>query len=111
MGIFSSKEQDALEQIEKINRRIKTIREMMRQSPNDQLTYSNINDAALLLNECATFWRKYESCVSRMDFMQKTLFQGQLVDCWNGERIGIVTWESYFKNVFSALTGEVRRLS
>ncbi len=111
MGLFSSKEQDAIEQIEKINRRIKTIREMMRQSPNDQLTHANINDAALLLNECATFWRKYENYVSRMDFMQKTLFKGQVVDCWNGERVGVFTWETYFKNIFSALTGEVRRLS
>lgn len=111
MGLFSSKEQDAIEQIEKINRRIKTIREMMRQSPSDQLTRDNINDAALLLNECVSFWHKYESYVSRMDYMQKTLFKGQIVDCWNGERIGILTWENYFKNVFSALTAEVRRLS
>ena len=43
--------------------------------------------------------------------MQKPLFMGQTVDCWNGERIGVFTWETYFKNVFSALTGEVRRLS
>ena len=57
MGIFSSKEQDAIEQIEKINRRIKTIREMMRQSPDDQFTRYNIRDAALLLNECTTFWQ------------------------------------------------------
>ena len=111
MGIFSSKEQDAIEQIEKINRRIKTIREMMRQSPNDQLTRTNINDAALLLNECATFWSKYERYISQMTFMQKTLFKGKVVDCWNGEKVGVLTWESYFKNVFSALTGEVRRLS
>ena len=111
MGIFSSKEQIAIEQIEKINRRIKTIREMMRHSPNDQLTHANINDAALLLNESATFWRKYESTVSSMNYMQKTLFMGKVVDCWNGERIGVNTWETYFKNVFSALVGEVRRLS
>lgn len=111
MGLFSSKEQNAIEQIEKINRRIKTIREMMRQSPNDQLTYANIKDAALLLNECATFWRKYESYVSCMDYMQKTLFKGQIVDCWNGEQVGVITWELYFKNVFSALTAEIRRLS
>lgn len=111
MGLFSNKEKDAIEQIEKINRRIKIIREMMRQSPNDQLTRDNINDAALLLNECASFWHKYESYVSRMDYMQKTLFYGMVVDCWNGERVGVNTWETYFKNIFSALTGEVRRLS
>jgi len=111
MGIFSSKEQDAIEQIEKINRRIKIIREMMRQSPNDQLTHANINDAALLLNECASFWKKYENNVAHMNFMQKTLFMGQIVDCWNGERIAVNTWETYFKNVFSAFIGEVRRLS
>lgn len=111
MGLFSSKEQDAIEQIEKINRRIKTIREMMRKSPNDQLTRDNIHDAALLLNECTNFWRKYENYVSQMNFMQKTLFMGQTVDCWNGERVGVYTWEVYYKNVFSALAGEVRRLS
>lgn len=111
MGLFSNNEQDAIEQIEKINRRIKTIREMMRQSPDDQLTRDNIHDAALLLNECSTFWQKYQSYVSKMNFMQKTLFMGKTVDCWNGETIGIFTWETYFKNVFSALTGEVRRLS
>lgn len=111
MGLFSSKEQDAIELIEKINRRIKTIREMMRQSPNDQLTYANINDAALLLNECVSFWRKYEGYVSRMDYMQKTLFKGQIVECWNGEQIGVNTWEQYFQNIFSALTAEIRRLS
>lgn len=111
MGIFSSKEEDAVEQIEKINRRIKTIREMMRQSPNDQLTRSNANDAALLLQECSNFWRKYEGYVSRMDYMQKTLFLGRTVECWNGEQVGTNTWETYFKNVFSVLTGEIRRLS
>lgn len=111
MGIISSKEQNAIEQIEKINRRIKIIREMMRQSPDDQLRRDNIRDAALLLNECAAFWKKYESYTSRMDFMQKTIFQGKAVECWNGERIGIFTWETYFKNIFSALTGEVQRLS
>jgi len=111
MGLFSSKEENAVEQIEKINRRIKTIREMMRQSPNDQLTHNNIHDAALLLNECTTFWKKYENYKSSMDFMQKTLFMGKIVDCWNGERVGINTWEIYFKNVISSLIGEVRRLS
>ncbi len=111
MGLFSSNEQNAIEQIEKINRRIKTIREMMRQSPNDQLTRYNIHDAALLLNECATFWKKYQSYVDKMDFMQKTLFMGNTVECWNGENIGVFTWEMYFKNIFSALTNEVRRLS
>ena len=111
MGLFSSKDQYAIEQIEKINRRIKTIREMMRQSPDDQLTHSNIHDAALLLNECSTFWKKYQSCVSKMNFMQKTLFMGKMVECWNGENVGVFTWETYYKNTFSALVGEVRRLS
>lgn len=111
MGIFSSKEDDAVVQIEKINRRIKTIREMMRQSPSDQLTRDNIHDAALLLNECSNFWQKYQSYLNKMDFMQKTLFMGRTVECWNGTYVGITTWESYFKNVFSALTGEVRRLT
>ena len=111
MGLFSSKEQDAIEQIEKINRRIKTIREMMRQSPDDQLTRYNIHDTALLLNECAAFWKKYQSYTSQMNFMQKTLFMGATVECWNGETVGVNTWETYFKNIFSALTGEVRRLS
>lgn len=111
MGFFSSKEQDAIEQIEKINRRIKTIREMMRQSPDDMLTRANINDAALLLNESMTFWKKYEKYVSSMNFMQKTLFLGKSVDCWNGEKVAVLTWETYYKNIFSALTNEVRRLS
>ena len=111
MGVFSSKEQDAIEQIEKINRRIKTIREMMRQSPDDQLTRYNIRDAALLLNECTTFWQKYQGYVSKMNFMQKTLFMGKTVECWNGENVGVFTWEMYYKKVFSALTDEVRRLS
>lgn len=111
MGLFSSKEQDAIEQIEKINRRVKTIREMMRQSPDDQLTRNNIHDAALLLQECSTYWQKYQGYVSKMGFMQKTLFMGSTVECWNGENVGVFTWETYFKNVFSALTNEVRRLS
>lgn len=111
MGIFSSKEEKAIEQIEKINRRIKIIREMMRQSPDDQLTHDNIHEAALLLNECVSFWKNYESYTSRMDFMQKTLFQGKVVDCWNGEQVGVLTWEIYFKNIFSALIREVRRLT
>lgn len=111
MGLFSSNEQDAIEQIEKINRRIKTIREMMRQSPNDQLTHANINDVALLLNECAKYWKRYQSYISRMTYMQKTLFMGQVVDCWNGESVCVCTWETYYKNLFSVLVGEIRRLS
>lgn len=111
MGLFSNKEQDAIEQIGKINRRIKTIREMMRQSPNDQLTQYNIHDAAILLSECSAFWQKYQDYVANMNFMQKTLFMGRSVECWNGENVGVLTWETYFKNVFSALMGEVRRLT
>ncbi len=111
MGIFSSKEQDAIDQINKINRRIKVIREMMRQSPNDQLTRSNVNDAALVLKECAECWNKYEGYISRMTFMQKTLFKGQIVDCWNGEKVGVSTWEMYYKNVFHVIVEEIRRLS
>jgi hypothetical protein len=110
MGIFSSKESDAIKQIDKINRRLSTIREMMRQSPDDRLTRSNIQDAALILCECEKIWNRYQMYLHQMDFMQKQLFMGATVRCWNGKQVGVFLWEQYFKEVFSALTNEVRRL-
>lgn len=111
MGIFSSKEDKAIEQIQKINRRIKMIREMMRQSPDGRLTRYNIRDAALILDECGTFWNKYQSYTNQMDYMQKQLFMGATVECWNGERIGVFLWEQYFHDAFLGLAAEVHRLS
>jgi hypothetical protein len=42
-----------------------------------------------------------------MDFMQSSLFMGLTVNCWNGDRVGVLQWENYFKNVFHMLTEKI----
>ena len=111
MGLFSSKEDDAVKQIESINRNIKAVRELMRKSPTDQLTRDTISEAAPMILSCATYWERYKSITSQMNFMQRGLFLGRTVPCWNGEHIGVSRWEDYITNFYPALANEINRLS
>ena len=99
MGIFSSNESDAIRQIEKINSGASQIREILRLT-NDTIVRSNAGRVAIILKDCGDYFQKYERIKAKMDMMQETLFLGTTVDCWNGERVGVLQWEQYFKNVF-----------
>ncbi len=109
MNIFSSNEDKAVELIDKINLRVKQIRELMRNSPNDRLTYVTAPTAKVLFREIENYWREYKSIVSSMNFMQSTLFMGRRVDCWNGEYLGVFGWQEYFSDIHRALTIELSK--
>lgn len=109
MNIFSSNEDKAVELIDKINLRIKQIRELMRSSSEDRLTYLTAPAAKVLFREAENYWRDYKRYVSTMNSMQSTLFMGRTVDCWNGERIGVFMWQEYFSDVYRALSIELSK--
>lgn len=111
MGLFSNKEDKAVKQIENINRNIKAVRELMRKTPTDQLTRETISEATPMILSCATYWERYKAIISQMNFMQRGLFLGRTVPCWNGENVGVSRWEDYFKSLYPALSNEIRRLS
>jgi hypothetical protein len=106
MGLFSSNESDAVRQIEKINTGISQIREIIRLT-NDEIAPSNAGRVAIILKDCGNYYQKYERIKSNMDFMQSSLFMGLTVNCWNGDRVGVLQWENYFKNVFHMLTEKI----
>lgn len=35
--------------------------------------------------------------------MDRTLMMGAMVDVWNGEHVGVFTWEFYFRNTMEYL--------
>lgn len=107
MGIFSSKEDDAVEQIEKINRRMKTIREIIRRT-GDNIVPANALEIAKIIQECGTFYDKYNRIKNGMDYMQGVLFLGRTVNAWNGEKVGVLLWEEYFVNTVHMLTNSIK---
>ena len=110
MSLFSSNEDNAIKEIERINSMMKEIRELIRKT-GDRFTEINANSGILILNSCAEHYKKYEGIKSKMDFMQRTLFYGITIECWNGEKVGIIQWEQYFKSTFSCLITAVKTLS
>lgn len=112
MGLFSfmrSPEEYAKEEIMKVNELIQKIRDIIRYT-GDEIMPSNMNDCAILLNKSLEHYKKYERYVAQMDMMNRVLFQGDTVICWNGERVGILVWEQYYKNVFSVLVSRIKQL-
>lgn len=107
MFLFSSKEDEAVAQIGKINRRIKTIREIIRMS-GDKIVPSNALDIAKIIQECGSFYNKYDRIKKEMNYMQCTLFLGRTVDVWNGEKVGVLQWEEYFMNTVHSITNGIR---
>lgn len=80
MGLFCTNEQDAQKEIRRNNSRIKEIREIIRQT-GDEVTNYNASRVMMILGKCIVDYRSYKRVISRMDFMQQTLFYGTTVEC------------------------------
>lgn len=109
MGWFSVSEDDAIQEIEKINAGMRVIRETIRIT-GDEVVNSNKVEVAVQLQECINHYKKYENIVSRLGSMERTLFYGASVPVWNGETVSPLQWEQYFKNIVHMFTNRFRTL-
>ena len=103
MGLFfSDTEADALKQIEKINAEMRAI------SASVHLNYNMIdgrNRDSIKSHFCniIRYGKKYDKIKQNLSEMDQMLMMGATVDVWNGERVGVYKWETYFRNTMERL--------
>ena len=107
MGFFSKDtEADALKQIEKINR------EMRKISASVHLNYNmidgrNRSEIRQHYNIIVGYAQKYDRIKANLSEMERIMLMGATVDVWNGERVGVFTWETYLKNTLKRLNQDI----
>lgn len=96
---FSSKEEEAIQQINNINAEMRAIRVLMR----DNGDYANkkIKDVSMphIVN-IKYYMDKYLKLKTDMSREEKILLLGRTVDVWNGEKVPVGRWEDYFLFTF-----------
>lgn len=49
------------------------------------------------------YGNKYDRIKHNLSEMDRMLMMGATVDVWNGERVGVLMWESYFRDTMEYL--------
>ena len=107
MGWFSQDtEADALKQIEKINVELRAISALIHLNYN-MIDGRNRNKVISHYNNIISQGRKYDRIKANLSEMDRIMLMGATVDVWNGERVGVLTWEMYFRNVMEQLTNDI----
>lgn len=107
MGWFSQDtEADALKQIEKINVELRAISALIHLNYN-MIDGRNRNKVISHYNNIISHGRKYDRIKANLSEMDRMMLMGATVDVWNGERVGVFTWEMYFRNVMEQLTNDI----
>jgi hypothetical protein len=110
MGIFSSYEDDAIREINKINSKMQAIRKLL-VLYGDSINRNNVHEIKDLITSCADCAKKYERYKEKMDSFELTMFYGAKVMCWNGETVTTFQWEQYFENIFNAIVNNIKAIS
>lgn len=103
MGFFSKDtEADALKQIEKINTEMRAISALVHLNYN-MIDGRNRNQIKSHFNNIVRYGNKYDRIKQNLSEMDRIMLMGATVNVWNGERVGVFTWETYFRNVTTKL--------
>lgn len=103
MGFFSrDTEADALRQVEKVNSEMRAINAIIHGS-GGHIGYGNRTAIKPHFISIIQYVRKYEKIKNNLNEMDRMLMLGAIVDVWNGERVGLLTWEQYIRNVLHQL--------
>ena len=107
MGWFShDTEDDAIKQISKINVEMRAISSLIHLNYN-MIDGRNRDKIRSHVNTLISLANKYEKIKSNLSQMDQMLLMGATVDVWNGERVGIYTWEVYFSNTMKQLAIDI----
>ncbi len=103
MGFFSpDTEADALKQIEKINSEMRAISALIHLNYN-MIDGRNRNRIKFHLTNALRYAAKYYRIKQNLPELDRMMFMGATVNVWNGERVGVFMWETYFENVTKQL--------
>lgn len=103
MGLFSpNTEADALKQIEKINIEMRAISALIHLNY-DMIDGRNRSQIKSHFINIVRYGNKYDKIKRNLSEMDRMLMMGATVDVWNGERVGVIMWESYFRNMMEYL--------
>lgn len=104
MGLFSSDtEADALRQIEKINSEMRAISALIHLNY-DMIDGRNWAQIKSHFKNIIRYCGKYDRIKQNLSEMDRILMLGATVDVWNGERVGVIMWESYLSNAIDYLS-------
>lgn len=103
MGLFSpDTEADALKQIEKINSEMRGISALIHLNY-DMIDGRNRSQIKSHFSNIVRYGSKYDKIKQNLSEMDRMLMMGATVDVWNGERVGVLMWESYFRDTMEYL--------
>ena len=107
MGFFTrDTEDDALKQIEKINREMREISASIHLNF-DQIDGRNRSKILKNYNNIISYYKKYNSIKSNLTEFERGMLLGATVSVWNGESVGVILWETYLENTLSSLYQEI----
>lgn len=107
MGWFSpDTEADAINQIQKINIEMRAISALIHLNYNT-IDGRNRKKVREHYNNILFYGRKYDRIKARLSEIDRAMLMGASVDVWNGERVGVFTWEMYLRNVLEYLSNEI----
>jgi hypothetical protein len=107
MGWFSpDTEDDAIRMIEKINTEMRAINASMHLNYN-MIDGRNRSECRSHYNKVLSYAQKYDRIKQNLSIMDRAMFLGASVDVWNGEHVGVIVWEQYFRNVMEFLNKEL----
>ena len=107
MAVLSGKEAEALEQIEKINREMRSIMSRVEKN-NGMIDHRNKQLVGFSYLKVERYLEKYERIKSLMAEMERGLLMGADVIVWNGEKTGVLMWELYINSVMPRLFQDIK---
>lgn len=103
MGFFTPDTlADALKQVEKINREMRAVSASCHQNY-DQIDGRNRREITAHYNNIVLYLSRYERIQRQLSLFDQVALGASTVDVWNGEIVGIQTWELYVKNTMERL--------
>ncbi|MBD5239650.1 MAG: hypothetical protein HDS64_07790 [Bacteroidales bacterium] len=107
MGFFSpDTEEDALKLVDKINVEMRAISASMHLNYN-MIDGRNRSVCRNHYNNIISYVKKYEKIKNNLSEFDRGMMMGATVDVWNGERVGLIMWEQYLRNVLPRLHQDI----
>lgn len=107
MGFFSpDTEVDALRMVDKINTEMRSISASMHLNYN-MIDGRNRSVCRNHYNNIISYTRKYKRIKNNLSEFDRGMLLGATVDVWNGERVGLIMWEQYLRNVLPKLNQDI----
>ena len=107
MGFFSADtEADALRMVDKINVEMRAVSASMHLNYN-MIDGRNCSQCRSHYNTIVSYVRKYERIKNNLSDFDRMMLMGATVDVWNGERVGLIMWEQYLRDVLARLYQDI----